>query len=347
MGELLADYTTLRLGGPADRLLTHHDPTTWPDIARQVQDKEPPPFILGGGSNTLADDQGHQGLVIVMATRGTRIRPLDHDRVDVQAQAGEPLSELVALTAAEGLSGIEYLGGIPGTVGAAPVQNTGAYGQQISDTLTSLTAYDWTLHRTTDLSLSQCGLRYRASAFKAEAGRWTILSVTLRLTRSARAAPITYQHLADALAVPLGTRPPLTEAAQGVVADRIERGLSLPPSGPDARQAGSVFLNPTITSQQAATVTAAGGPVHCGRDGSLSTSAGWLVEQAGYGPGARAAAGVYCSTRRTLTLTARRSATASAFHEALRTMAERVYAGTGVTLHAEPVRLGASVRAVN
>ncbi|MFD5113460.1 UDP-N-acetylmuramate dehydrogenase [Streptomyces sp. NPDC058391] len=343
MGELLADHTTLRLGGPADRFLTHTDPAVWLDVARVVQREQIGPFVLGGGSNTLADDAGYPGPVIRMATRGIAVRSLADGFVEVVAQAGEPLSALVAFTISEGLSGIEYLGGIPGTTGAAPVQNTGAYGQQISDTLASITAYDWHLGRTVELRFSGCDFGYRSSAFKTGPGRWTLLDVVLRLTRSPYAAPITYQHLADALDVRLGIRPPLAEAGQGVLYDRRNRGLSLPQAGPDSRQAGSVFLNPLVTPAQAATVRAAGGPVHLDQSGHLRASAGWLLERAGYYPGAPVAPGVFCSTGRTLTLTARNAATASSFDTALRTLASQVLAATTVHLTPEPVRPGRCV----
>ncbi|GAA2643954.1 hypothetical protein GCM10010425_59590 [Streptomyces spororaveus] len=119
MGELLADHTTLRLGGPADRFLTHTDPASWPDLAHTAAG-DAAPFVLDGGSNTLAADTGYPGTVIRMDTRGVAVRPLGGDLVEVIVRAGEPLGSLVAFTVAEGLSGIEYLGGIPGTTGAAP-----------------------------------------------------------------------------------------------------------------------------------------------------------------------------------------------------------------------------------
>lgn len=343
MGELLADHTTLRLGGPADRFLTHSDPAAWLDLARTVQREQAGPFVLGGGSNTLADDGGYPGTVIRMATRGIAMRSLADGGVEVVAQAGEPLSALVAYTISEGLSGIEYLGGIPGATGAAPVQNTGAYGQQISDTIAIITAYDWRLGRTVELRPEDCEFGYRTSAFKTRPGRWTILDVVLRLTRSPYAAPVTYQHLADALDVRPGVRLPLAEAAQGVLDDRRHRGLSLPPAGPDSRQAGSVFLNPPVTSVQAATVRTAGGPVYRDQSGRLRASAGWLLERAGFHPGAQVAPGVICSTSRTLTLTAHSAATASSFDTALRTLAARVRAATTVHLTPEPVRPGRCV----
>ncbi|MDN3056902.1 UDP-N-acetylmuramate dehydrogenase [Streptomyces sp. SRF1] len=336
MGELLADHTTLRLGGAADQWLTHTSPDAWHEVVRAVEG--PRPFILGGGSNTLAPDDGHPGPVVRMATRGITARAVGDGRVEVTVQAGEPLADLVAWAVAEGLSGVEYLGGIPGTTGAAPVQNAGAYGQQIADRLTAVTAWDWQHGRTVRLDAAACRFRYRSSVFKVQPGRWTILSVTLRLVRSGRAAPVGYGHLAQALNVPLGARPLLTEAAAGVVADRRARGLTLPVQGPDVRQAGSAFLNPPVTEQKAETVRATGGPIYRDADGVLRASAGWLLEHCGYGPGWRVAPGVYCSTRRTLTVTARDGATAAGFAAALRTMATQVAESTGIELRPEPVQ---------
>ncbi|MFF7966789.1 UDP-N-acetylmuramate dehydrogenase [Streptomyces sp. NPDC007903] len=340
MGEFLADHTTLQLGGPADQFLTHTDPTAWPDLPRAAQGDGKTPFVLGGGSNTLAADTGFPGTVIRMATRGITARPRDRDQVEVVAQAGEQLGSLVAFTVAEGLSGIEYLGGIPGTVGAAPVQNTGAYGQQISDTLTSITAHDWQHGHTVELRPADCCFGYRSSIFKSRPGRWTILTVTLRLTRSPLAAPVTYGHLASALNVPLGSRPPLAEAASGVVADREARGLTLPASGPEARQAGSAFLNPPVTDEQAAAVRAAGGPIHTDMQGVMRASSGWLLAQCGYQPGIPLADGVFCSSHRVLTVTVRDGASSEDVARVLRTMASRVRTAFGVQLHPEIVPLG-------
>ncbi|MFJ2034004.1 UDP-N-acetylmuramate dehydrogenase [Streptosporangium sp. NPDC087985] len=338
MSELPADHTTLRLGGPADRLLTHTDPAAWPDLTRAVIGEPVAPFILGGGSNTLADDAGYPGPVIHMMTRGIAVRSLGDGTTEVTVQAGEPLSALAAFTVNEGLSGIEYLAGIPGTTGAAPVQNTGAYGQQISDTLTRLTVYDWNRRQLAELRPEECGFGYRTSIFKAYPGRWTILEVALRLTLSGYAAPVIYQHLAHALDVPLGTRPPLAEAAQGVLTDRCERGLALPENGPDARQAGSVFLNPPITTAQADTVRAAGGVTYRDDHSVLRVSAGWLLQLAGHHPGSQLAPGVFCSTRRALTLTAHDGSTAASFNTVLRKLTRDVYKATGIQLYPEPVR---------
>ncbi|MFD0503854.1 FAD-binding protein [Streptomyces chiangmaiensis] len=229
------------------------------DLTRDIHQSPAPLYVLGGGSNTIAADTGFRGTVLRIATHGIHAHILDNERVELIVQAGHPLGDLIAFTVAEGLSGIEYLGGIPGTAGAAPVQNTGAYGQQISDTLTRLTAYDWHLGHSVELRPADCGFGYRTSIFKDRPSRWTILTITVALGRSNSAAPVSYPHLANILGVPLGAQPPLTEAAHGVLADRNNRGLTLPASGPDARQVGSVFLNPTITGNQARAVRAAGG----------------------------------------------------------------------------------------
>ncbi|WP_372408855.1 UDP-N-acetylmuramate dehydrogenase [Streptomyces luteireticuli] len=337
MGELLADHTTLRLGGSARQWLTHVHPADWTDLARTVRG---PVFTLGGGSNTVAPDAGYDGTVIHMATRGIGVSTAEGGGVEVTVQAGEDLSALVAFTVAERLSGIEYLGGIPGMAGAAPVQNTGAYGQQIADTLTRVSAYDWQTGRTVHLTPGVCAFGYRTSLFKSTPGRFAILALTIRLTRSPLAAPVTYQPLADQLGVRRGTRVALGEAAAAVLADRAERGLLLPDEGPDARQVGSVFLNPTVTDDQADAVRVAGGPVHRGTDSRLRASAGWLLEHTGHHPGQALAPGVYCSSRRTLTLTARAGATATAFVHAAGLLAARVRSATGIRLHVEPACLG-------
>ncbi|MBZ9593561.1 hypothetical protein K7B06_00375 [Streptomyces erythrochromogenes] len=147
-----------------------------------------------------------------------------------------------------------------------------------------------------------CGSRPQRA--KRQPGRGTILSLTLHLTPSTAAAPVTYQHLATALRAPLGSRPPLTEAAAAVLHDRAARGLLLPETGHDHRQAGSCFLNPTVTDHQARNLRSQGAPVHRMPLGTWRASAGWLLEACGYRPGAAITCGVSCSTHRTLTLTA-------------------------------------------
>lgn len=287
MSELLADHTTLRLGGPADRFLTHTDPAAWPDLARSLPTARAP-FVLAGGSNTLADDGGYPGTVIRMATHGIAVRPLGDDLVEVVTEAGEPLSSLVAFTVAEGLSGIEYLGGIPGTTGAAPVQNTGAYGQQISDTLTRITAYDWSLGHTTELQPGDCDFGYRTSAFKTQPGRWTILDVGLRLTRTAWALPSdtsTSPTLLRYASVP-GHRSPRRPKPCSPTADtavspcpppgrtpaRRVRSSSIRPSPPHRQRR---YVRPAAQSTAARTALCAPAQGGCWRKPDFVPAVGW------------------------------------------------------------------------
>ncbi|MFD7732198.1 UDP-N-acetylmuramate dehydrogenase [Kitasatospora phosalacinea] len=336
----LASMTTLRLGGPVANALRVSDPDDWAELVRTIADRqEGAPLTLGHGSNVIASDAGHEGTVVVMNTRGITAKRLDDTTVAVTVQAGHPLADLTNWAATEHLAGIECLAGIPGTVGAAPVQNAGAYGQQISDALDHLTAWDWDMGRLRTLPAQACRLRHRDSRFKNAPGRWTVLTVTLHLTRSP-AAPVTYRPLADELGVDLGARPSVAEVAAAVLANRHHRGLLLDPHGPDARQAGSVFLNPPVTAGQTAYWSAAGCPVHTDTDGQLRASAGWLLEHVGYRPGSKITDGVHCSERRTLTLTARGGATATTFAQVLTELAAQVEKATGITLRPEPVLVG-------
>ncbi|MFI9269891.1 UDP-N-acetylmuramate dehydrogenase [Kitasatospora sp. NPDC052896] len=337
----LASLTTLRLGGPADHVLPISDPAAWPEAVRTVGLRgEAAPVVLGHGSNVIAADAGHPGTVVVMNTRGITTTRVDDSTVAATVQAGHPLADVVQWAAAEHLAGIECLAGIPGTTGAAPVQNAGAYGQQISDTLDRVTVWDWEMGRLRTLPTEACRLRYRDSRFKADPGRWTILTATFHLTRSQPAASIVYQPLADELGVSIGSRPPVPEVTAAVLANRQRRGLLLDRHGPDVRQVGSVFLNPPVTAAQAARWSAVGCPVHTDSDGQLRASAGWLLEHIGCRPGHDVADGVRCSDNRVLTLTAHGDATATGFSEALTQLGERVRSATSVVLRPEPVAIG-------
>ncbi|WP_051712192.1 UDP-N-acetylmuramate dehydrogenase [Streptomyces sp. NRRL S-350] len=336
----LASLTTLRLGGPAGTVLHLSDPADWHDAARAIGAREQDgPVVLGHGSNVIAADAGHPGTVVVMNTHGITVEKLDDTRVAVTVQAGHPLADLVQWAAAERLAGIECLAGIPGTVGAAPVQNAGAYGRQIADALHGVTVWDWGMGCVRTFPAQACRLRYRNSRFKQTPGRWTILTTTLHLTR-APAAGITYRPLADELGVPIGARPTVPEVTAAVLANRRHRGLLLDPSGPDARQAGSVFLNPRITTTQATLWSDLGCPVHRDSNGELRAGASWLLEHVGCRPGQVVAEGVRCSQRRTLTVTAHGDATAAGFHQALTHLAAQVATTTGITLQPEPTRIG-------
>ncbi|MFF0387875.1 UDP-N-acetylmuramate dehydrogenase [Kitasatospora sp. NPDC004615] len=336
----LASLTTLRLGGPIDEPLRLSDPADWPELVQTVRGRgEFSPLVLGHGSNVIGADSGHAGTIAVMNTRGISVKKQADGTVLATAQAGHPLADLVAWAAAEQLSGVECLAGIPGTVGAAPVQNAGAYGQQIGDVLDHLTAWDWESGILRTLPGRACRLRYRDSRFKNSPGRWTVLTVTVRLLRTPP-APVRYRPLIDELGAGAGATPPVAEVTTAVLASRHRRGLLLDPHSPDARQVGSVFLNPAVTAVQAERWSAAGCPVHTDSDGQLRAGAGWFLELAGCHPGRRITENVRCSEARTLTLSAHGDATASDFTRVLTALAERVEAATSITLRPEPVAVG-------
>ncbi|MBD0710769.1 MULTISPECIES: UDP-N-acetylmuramate dehydrogenase [unclassified Streptomyces] len=336
----LASLTTLRFGGPIAEPLWLYDPDDWQELVHIIgRRREGSPLTLGHGSNVIASDTGYPGSVTVVNTCGIFAEKQGDGTVLATVQAGHPLTDLVAWAAGESLAGVECLAGIPGTTGAAPVQNTGAYGQQIGDVLDHVTAWDWDLGGLRTLPSQACRLRHRGSRFKNEPDRWTVLTVTLRLT-SAPAAPITYRPLAEELGVQPGARPPVAEVAAAVLANRHRRGLLLDPHGSDARQVGSVFLNPPITSAQADRWSATGCPIHTDSDGELRASAGWLLELVGCRPGRKIAQGTRCSSARTLTLTAHEGATATGFVDTLSALASQVERATGISLRPEPVKVG-------
>ena len=335
----LASLTTLRLGGPAQEVAVLDDVDDFPELVDAAGRAGNVPRVIGAGSNLLAADDGYPGLVVRMATTGIRLdHSLDGERVLVTVQAGHDLDTLVAETVTEGLSGIECLTGIPGTVGATPVQNVGAYGQEISDTLVRLRAWDWTTGQETEMIPSQCGLGHRTSVFK-HSKRWTILTVTLALKPSKLGSPLTYRAVADAAGAPLGEQVLLDETVAAIRKVRQDKGMILDACGLDGRTAGSVFLSPSIPADAALQLRADDAPVNDFPDGTTRVSASWLMSAAGFSLGQRLARGARISTRH-FTLVADDGATAASFAEAAATVAAHVKRSTGITLTAEPDLLG-------
>jgi UDP-N-acetylmuramate dehydrogenase len=274
-----------------------------------------------------------------MATTGVRLdRSHDGERVLVTVQAGHELEALVNEMVAEGLSGIECLTGIPGTVGATPVQNVGAYGQEVIDTLVSVRAWDWATGQEAEITPAQCRLGHRASVFK-HSQRWTILTVTFALTPSKLGPPLTYHAVAEAAGVPLGERVLIDETVAAVRDVRARKGMILDPRDPDGRTAGSVFLSPVIPPDTASRLRAEGAPVNDFPDGATRVSASWLMKAAGFSLGQQLASGARIS-RKHFNLVADDGATATSFAAAATTVAQRVQQATGITIMAEPDLLG-------
>ncbi|MFD7902947.1 UDP-N-acetylmuramate dehydrogenase [Kitasatospora sp. NPDC059747] len=333
----LAPLTTLGIGGNAAHLAELTDLDDFGDVVELAR-REQVPLILGSGSNVLVADAGCAVPVVRMATHGAVFERAPDGSVVVTVQAGHPLQELVEETIGNGLTGMETLIGIPGTVGATPVQNVGAYGQEVADILVDVTAWDWTAGREVTLSAADCRLGHRTSIFK-RSNRWTLLTVTFRLRPAQLSTPITYGMVAKLLGIAKGESVPLDEAAAAVLAVRRSKGMVLDASDPDNRNVGSVFLSPVVNGGQAEELRAEEAPVNDFPDGLTRVSASWLIKAAGFTLGQTIAPGVRMSTKH-FTLVAGGQATAAAFAEAARTVADAVQKATGIRLTPEPDLFG-------
>lgn len=352
-GTDLARFTTMGVGGPAEFL---REATSRDEIvaeARAMWAAQGEWFVLGGGSNTVVSDDGFPGEVLRIASRGVEERR-DGEFVRLRVEAGENWDALVARTVDAGLAGLESLSGIPGSVGAAPIQNIGAYGGELADSLVSVEFLDAETEEVEELSAAELGLGYRTSIFKRGL-RGIVLAVTLELRDlGGKSAPIRYAQLANALGVELGTAVDVRAVRERVLALRASKGMVLDADDPDTRSAGSFFTNPIVLNTYAITLPseAPRWPV-TGRDAELvvaetgvtanlvKLSAAWLIEHSGISrgfslPGSQAA----ISSKHTLAITNRGGATAAEIAELSRYVQQRVSAEFGVLLHPEPVFVG-------
>lgn len=288
-------------------------------------------------------DRGFPGTVVLIRSRGVRVVDQDEDTVTVQVAAGEPWDEVVTRAVAEEWSGIECLAGIPGRAGATPIQNVGAYGQEVAETITRVRVYDRLTDEVAWWDRSRCGFGYRTSVFKRN-DRWTVLAVEFRLARSTQSAPIRYAELAQRLDVAVGERVPLPAARAAVLELRAGKGMLLRPDDPDSRSAGSFFTNPVLVASAFAQlrerVAGLGEPPRWpAGDGLVKVSAAWLIERAGFHKG-YGNDRVAISSKHTLALTTRDGATTEALLGLAREIRAGVHATFGVTLHPEPVLVG-------
>ncbi|MCU1673588.1 MAG: UDP-N-acetylmuramate dehydrogenase [Frankiales bacterium] len=322
----LAPLTTLRLGGPAQTLVTAYDED---EVVEAVRSAPGPLLVLGGGSNVVLPDEGFAGTVVRVAARGLGVRR-DGDQVLVDASAGEDWDALVASTVADGLAGFECLSGIPGLVGGTPVQNVGAYGQDVAQTTVQVRAYD----RGTDqvVELTNLGFAYRWSRFKAELDRFVVLGVTYRLRDDPLGGPVRYPELARSLGVEVGAQVPLADVRDAVLALRRSKGMVLDAADPDTRSAGSFFTNPLLDPAD----VPAGAPAYPEPDGRVKVSAAWLIEQAGFGKGAFDGP-VGISSKHTLALVNRGGGTTADLLRVARAVRDGVRERFGVDLVPEPV----------
>jgi UDP-N-acetylmuramate dehydrogenase len=334
VGAALADRTTLRVGGPAARLVTASTAAEVCEVVGECDARGEPVLVLGGGSNLLVSDEGFAGTVVEVATRGVETSAAGV----VTVAAGEDWDGVVARTVDEGLAGIECLSGIPGSTGATPVQNVGAYGQEVAQTLRHLVAYERPTREVRTLGPDDCGFAYRHSRFKAEPGRWVVLEVGFTLDPSDSSAPVAYAELARTLGVELGARAALADVRAAVLALRRRKGMVLDPADHDTWSAGSFFTNPVLDPALASTLPA-GAPRWPQADGRVKTSAAWLIEASGFGKGYGSGA-ARLSGKHPLALTNRGGATATELVALAREVRDGVRERFGIELVNEPVLVG-------
>jgi UDP-N-acetylmuramate dehydrogenase len=340
----LADLTTLRLGGPAGRFVEAHTEDDLVALVRQTDAQDEPLLVLAGGSNVVVADEGFPGTVVHALTKG-----VERDGASFTVQAGEPWDAFVAACAEDGMAGIECLSGIPGSTGATPIQNVGAYGQEVSEVITSVRVLNRADGAIAELTPADCGFSYRSSAFKREPGQWVVLAVTFELDPRPESRPIRYAELARTLGVELGESAPLGEVRDAVLALRRAKGMVIDPDDPDSTSAGSFFTNPILDPAhfeelEARVARDLGPDVRLPRwpepDGQVKTSAAWLVERAGFGRGHGAPGPIMVSTKHSLALTNRGGGTTAELIALARQIQVGVREQFGVELTPEPVFVG-------
>jgi UDP-N-acetylmuramate dehydrogenase len=315
----LSELTTLRLGGPVRSLVTC---TTERELVEAARDGL---FVLGGGSNVVLPDEGLAEVALIRTTGWSQ------DGGTVVADAGVPWDDLVVKTLAAGLTGLEALSGIPGTVGAAPIQNVGAYGAEVATYVTTVRVLDRATGEVVDLAAADCGFGYRTSAFKQHPGRWVVLSVQLELGTDP--SPVRYAELAQSLGVEVGEPAAPQAVREAVLALRRTKGMVVDPRDPDSVSAGSFFTNPLVERAPD------GAPCWPDRSGLVKVSAAWLIEQSGFHKG-WGTGRIGLSSKHTLALVNRGGGTTEELLEVARTIRSGVQARFGITLVNEPVIVG-------
>jgi UDP-N-acetylmuramate dehydrogenase len=335
---LLAGLTTLRVGGPARRLVEVTTTEDIVEVATEADSHDEAMFALGSGSNLVVSDDGFDGTLLHIMNRGIEPRVGDaEDEVIVRVAAGEPWDKFVVRAVGENWSGIECLAGIPGTVGATPVQNVGAYGQEVSSVIASVRVWDRRLGAIRTYTGAQCEFGYRTSMFRRNP-RWIVLDVDFRLRKDAQSQPIRYEQVSVALNVQSSGRAPLAEVMRTVIDLRASKGMVLDAADHDTWSAGSFFVNPLLDLATTSQL-----PPDAPRwpqvDGTVKSSAAWLIEHAGFARG-YGTGQAQLSGKHALAITNRGRATT---HDVL-ALAREIRAGVRdryrVDLSAEPILVG-------
>jgi len=365
---VLADYTTLGIGGPAKIFVSADTTHALIDAVRSADKAGEPVLLIGGGSNLVVADAGFPGTVIHVNTRGLTFIDAGDGAVDVTVAAGADWDDVVAAAVGEGLAGLEPLSGIPGRAGATPIQNVGAYGREVAEVITEVRVYDRQEDQIRIIPNQGCRFSYRSSLFKSgrpealvtspgntrsqAAGqpRYVVLDVTFRLVRQSLSAPVKYAELAAELGVEMGERSAVGEVRAAVIKIRSRKGMVLNPGDPDTRSAGSFFTNPVITAEEFAGVETAAAARQAGQvphypagDGLVKVPAAWLIEHSGFAKGYGAPGPARVSSKHTLALVNAGEATTANLLALAREIAAGVQAAYGVTLTPEPILVGVTL----
>ncbi|WP_422115138.1 UDP-N-acetylmuramate dehydrogenase [Brachybacterium sp. UNK5269] len=370
----LSDLTTLRLGGEIAHLVEARTAEEVIEAVAAADAAGEPLLVLGGGSNLVASDEPFEGTVVLLrdpedpplldamceispsgepdgiAVDPAELTPLDPTCGGAIAEyfAGVNWDRAVRYAIAREMIGIEALSGIPGSVGATPIQNVGAYGQEVASTISRVRTWDREKNAVRTFFAADCRFSYRDSVFKrtpyagpvpSATGRYVVLSVTFQHTIGRLSAPIRYAQLADALGVPVGARAPMSEVREAVLAIRAAKGMVLDPADHDTWSAGSFFTNPILEAADAARLPAAAPRFDAG-DGRVKTSAAWLISHSGIERGHAVGERAAVSTKHSLALTNRGGASSDELVALARDVQERVQRSFGIRLVPEPVRLG-------
>jgi UDP-N-acetylmuramate dehydrogenase len=347
----LAPFTTFGIGGPARWFVEATGEDEIVEAGAWAYERGVPLFVLGGGSNLLIADAGFDGMVLRVALRGVAMPEISEQAGQTAQQiyavaAGEEWDSFVERTVQDGCAGIECLAGIPGTVGGTPVQNVGAYGQEVAAAIQHVRAFDLEQRIFVEFTAAECGFAYRRSCFNSiDRGRFIVTRVDYRL-RPGGAPTLRYADLQRAIEAGRtdGSEPSLTEVAAAVRRVRQTKGMLLVKDDPNCRSAGSFFKNPVVSEeflQKSAARSAPRFPAgsEAENQGRVKTSAAWLIEQAGFAKGYRLGdAGI--SSRHTLALINHGGATAEEILTLARRIADAVEARFGIRLEMEPVMAG-------
>ena len=349
----LSTLTTMRVGGPAARLVRAETTDELVDAVREVDDADEPLLVVGGGSNLVVADAGFAGTVVRVETQGVRVESDDScGGANVRVAAGVGWDELVAQTVDEGWAGVETLSGIPGSTGATPIQNVGAYGQEVADTVAQVRVWDRQAQEVRTFFGSDCGFAYRDSRFKGgdgKGGRYVVLDVLFQLRIADLSGPVRYADLAQALDVEMGSRVPLADAREAVLDQRRRRGMVLDDADPDTWGCGSFFTNPILPAAEMDALVErvhhrlgpeVEPPLWPEPDGRRKTSAAWLIDRAGFAKGHGLPGAAALSTKHTLAVTNRGAATTAEVLALAREVRDGVQAAFGIGLVNEPVLVG-------